>query len=90
MYTFADPPTPIVLDTDQPADQYIVQGRPVTLDVVATGSALVQYQWYLGNNPIPDATNASYSVAAVDFTNGGNYYAMVSNPVERRTAVWRL
>ncbi len=68
-------------DPTQPADQYIVQGRPVTLNVVATGSALVQYQWYQGNNPILDATNASYSVATVDFTNGGNYYAMVSNPV---------
>ncbi len=41
----------------------------------------MQYQWYQGNNPIPDATNASYSIAAVDFTNSGSYYAQVSNPV---------
>jgi len=68
-------------DDTQPADQYIVQGRPVTLNVFATGSALVQYQWYQGNNPIQDATNASYSIAAVDFTNSGTYYAAVSNPV---------
>jgi hypothetical protein len=81
-YTFSDPPTPIVFtDTNQPADQYIVEGRPVTLNVLATGSALVQYQWYQGNNPLQDATNASYSLSAVDFTNGGAYYALVSNPV---------
>ena len=74
--------TPIVFtDTNQPLNQYIVQGRAVTLNVVASGSALVQYQWYQGNNPIQDATNASYSIAAVDFTNGGSYYAVVSNPV---------
>ena len=82
LYTFADPPTPIIFtDTTQPADQYIVQGRAVTLNVVASGSALVQYQWYQGNNAIQDATNASYSIAAVDFTNSGSYYATVSNPV---------
>jgi hypothetical protein len=81
-YTFSDPPTPIVFtDTTQPADQYVVQGRPVTMNVYATGSALVQYQWYQGNNPIQDATNSSYSISAVDFTNGGTYYATVSNPV---------
>jgi hypothetical protein len=82
LYTFVDPPTPIVFtDTNQPADQYVVQGRPVTLNVLASGSALVQYQWYQGSNPIQDATNASYSIAAVNFTNGGTYYAQVSNPV---------
>jgi hypothetical protein len=74
--------TPIVFtDTNQPADQYVVQGRPVALNVLASGSALVQYQWYQGSNPIQDATNASYSIAAVNFTNGGTYYAQVSNPV---------
>ena len=82
LYTFADPPTPVVFtDNTQPADQYIVQGRSATLNVLAAGSAPIQYQWYQGSNPIQDATNSSYSIAAVDFTNSGTYYAVVSNPM---------
>ncbi len=72
--------TPVVIDdATQPGDQYIVAGRPATFSVYASGSALVQYQWYQGVTAIQDATNSSYTIAAV--TNSGTYYAQVSNPV---------
>jgi Big-like domain-containing protein/immunoglobulin I-set domain protein len=83
--------TPVVItDPTKPADQYVVQGKPVTFNVVATGSAPVQYQWSFGATPIQDATNASYSIASVSPTNAGGYSVLVSNPVSStnsRTAV---
>jgi hypothetical protein len=73
---------PVVFtDPTKPADQYVVQGRPVTFTVVASGSAVVQYQWYKGASPITDATNVSYTIAAVVPTNAGSYHVLVSNPV---------
>jgi hypothetical protein len=75
--------TPVVItDATQPADQFVVQGRPVTFNVVATGSAPVQYQWSFNATPIQDATNASYSIASVSLTNAGGYSVLVSNPVD--------
>jgi hypothetical protein len=75
--------TPVVItNPTQPADQYVVQGKPVTFNVVASGSAPVQYQWYFGATPIQDATNASYSIASVSLTNAGGYSVSVSNPVD--------
>jgi hypothetical protein len=62
----------------------------VTFTVAASGSAPVQYQWYVGANAIADATNASYTIASVSLANAGNYRAVVSNPVSStnsRTAV---
>ena len=73
--------TPVVInDVAQPADQFVVEGRPVTFNVVASGSALLQYQWFHGANAIPGATNAAYSIPLVVPTNAGTYHAMVSNP----------
>ena len=72
--------TPVVITT-QPTDKFVVQGRPVTFNVVASGSALVQYQWFQGANAIPGATNTSYSIPFVVPTNAGSYHATVSNPV---------
>jgi Bacterial Ig-like domain/Immunoglobulin I-set domain/Immunoglobulin domain len=74
--------TPVVLtDVTQPADRIVIQNRPVTFNVAASGSALLQYQWFKGANAIPDATNASYSIAFVVATNAGSYHATVSNPI---------
>jgi Bacterial Ig-like domain/Immunoglobulin I-set domain len=73
--------TPVVIDdVSQPADQYVVEGRPVTFNVVASGSALVEYQWFKGSTAIPGETNAAYTITSTVLTNAGNYHAMVSNP----------
>ena len=73
--------TPVVIDdATQPADEVVVQGRPVTFNVFASGSALVEYQWFQGASAISGATNASYTIASAASTNAGNYYVRVSNP----------
>src|SRR5262249_48393049 len=74
--------TPVVItDPAQPADQTIVQGSPVTFNVVASGSAPLAYEWFNGTNVIADATNATYTIPAVQPENAGSYHAVVSNPV---------
>ena len=50
--------------TTQPASSTIASGSPVTLTVVAAGTAPLTYQWYTGDkgdtsNPISGATSAS-------------------------------
>jgi len=80
-----------ITDAAQPADQTVTEGDPVTFNVVAAGSAPLSYQWFKGSSPIPDATNASYTIPNVRASDAGNYYAVVSNPLPSsatsRTAV---
>jgi hypothetical protein len=80
-----------ITDAAQPADQTITEGGSVTFNVVAAGSAPLSYQWFKGSTPIPDATNASYTIPSVRASDAGNYYAVVSNPLPSsatsRTAV---
>ena len=71
--------TPVIINT-QPSDQFVVEGRPVTLNVAASGSALLSYQWYQGANPIPGAINPSYSILSAAPTNAGGYFVNISNP----------
>ena len=70
-----------ITDATQPADQAITEGDAVTFNVVAAGSAPLTYQWFKGSSPIPDATNASYTIPSVRAGDAGNYYAVVSNPL---------
>jgi hypothetical protein len=83
--------TPVLItDLSFPTNVTVVEGNPATFNVLASGAAPVQYQWYKGNTPIADATNASYAIASVLPSDAGNYYAQVSNPVNStnsRTAV---
>ncbi|HXJ74975.1 MAG TPA: immunoglobulin domain-containing protein, partial [Candidatus Dormibacteraeota bacterium] len=73
--------TPVVInDPAQPADAFAVEGQPVTLSVLASGSPIVQYQWFKNNILIPDATNADYTIAFPALSNAGNYRATISNP----------
>ncbi|HEY1120040.1 MAG TPA: Ig-like domain-containing protein, partial [Haloferula sp.] len=52
-----------------------------TVGVGASGSATLAYQWYLGNDPIPGATSATYEVPIENLASGGNYKVRVSNSV---------
>lgn len=73
--------TPVTFDDPaQPADAYTTEGQPVTLGVTVSGSPLLQYQWFKNNNPILNATNASYSVANPVLTDSGSYRVTVTNP----------
>jgi hypothetical protein len=71
----------VITDSAQPADQTISQGQPATFTVVASGSAPLSYQWFKGSLAIPDATNASFTIPAVQASDAGDYHAVVANPL---------
>ncbi len=59
--------------------QAVAAGSPVTLSVTATGSPTLAYQWYKGGAPIPGATAADLTLAAVQAADAGIYSVNVSN-----------
>lgn len=68
--------------TAQPVDQTINSGQQAGLVVAATGTAPLNYQWYIGasgdtSNPIGGATSASLTTAQLTSTT--NYWVRVVN-----------
>src|SRR6185295_1758710 len=68
--------------TTQPASQTIGSGQTATLSVVATGTAPLAYQWYIGTSgtttsPINGATGSSYTTPALTTTT--SYWVRVTN-----------
>jgi hypothetical protein len=66
--------------TFPPTNQTVSAGSPVTLAVSAIGGNPLSYQWRLAGTNLPGATARTYSLAAADSTNAGNYAVVVSNP----------
>ena len=62
-----------------PARTTVFAGTDVTLQVSAVGSPPLRYQWRFETAPLPDATNATLTLANVQFTNQGNYDVIVTN-----------
>jgi hypothetical protein len=64
----------------EPASAAVSAGTPYTNFVQAAGTPPFYYQWYANGAAIPDATNSSYILNPVGFTNNGiNYSAVVTN-----------
>ncbi len=66
--------------TTQPVGQTVCPGAPVSFSVVATGSPTITYQWRRNFVNIPGATSATYSIAAVQAADAGDYTVLVTNP----------
>lgn len=72
--------TPVTI-TQQPQDQTVDAGLRATFNVEAQGTGL-QYQWFLNNVPIQNATNDSYQTPVTSLAHNGRvYHVVVSNPV---------
>lgn len=65
--------------TVEPPDQSVYAGRPVSVRVQATGTAPLRYRWDKDGTPIANATNASYLISNVQFSDAGNYRAIITN-----------
>ena len=65
--------------TQEPADLNLMEGTAGSFAVTATGAQPLRYQWRKGDNAIPGATNASYSIANAQLVNEGFYSVTVSN-----------
>ncbi len=70
------------LITAQPAGSSSAPiGQPYAFSVTATGGLPLQYQWRLNGTSIQGATDSTYTVAEVEFSNNGFYSVAVQNPV---------
>ncbi|MEY4488613.1 MAG: hypothetical protein RIQ79_1121, partial [Verrucomicrobiota bacterium] len=72
--------------TTQPTAQTVAVGAPLTLTAAASGTPTPTYQWYLDNNAISGATNATYSVGAAAAGNAGSYKVVATNGVSSATS----
>lgn len=63
----------------QPSDQTVDEGVDVVLSVVAAGTGVIGYQWYLDGVAISGATASSLTLEDVMLADAGEYYCVVSN-----------
>lgn len=67
----------------QPRDQKGCLGGSATFTVVAKDADPMTYQWYFNTNePLTDATNASFTLTDLKRSNEGTYHVVVSNPFD--------
>lgn len=58
----------------------VLEGSALTLQALATNTlSQAAYQWFLNGNPIPNATNAQYTIDAVTSESSGTYQVLLSN-----------
>lgn len=66
--------------TQNPSNQTVAQGQPVTFNVAASGSAPLNYQWQRNMVNIQGANSPSYTIASTAFAdNGAKFRCVVSN-----------
>lgn len=73
------------LITSQPSPspwRTVYAGMPVSLSVAATGGypTSYSYQWWKGNSPIADATNATFTLSNSAVEDSGDYFVVVTSP----------
>ena len=71
----------------QPAGGVAWSGRDWTLQAVAAGAALLNYQWLLNGTNVPGATNASLLLPVITSGNAGSYQVVVSNSLGVATSL---
>ena len=80
--TVNDPP----VVTAQPQSLTKDPAAAATFTVVATGTAQLSYQWRKGGANIANATNASYTIVAVQESDEGSYDCVVANSAGAATS----
>ena len=75
------PAPPQILGITGSQTVQLVYGKPQATGwtVAVVGTPPLSYQWLLDGMNLPGATNANYSIPAIDLTNGGGYQALISN-----------
>ncbi len=69
----------LLLDTTQPASQWVTAGVTVNFSVSPSGIAPFAFQWRKDGTNILNATNATLSLTNVLRSNSGTYSVLVSN-----------
>jgi len=66
--------------TTHPSNQTVLQGQSATFNVLASGSATLNYQWQRNQVNISGATSAGYMIASTALSdNGARYRCVVTN-----------
>jgi alpha-tubulin suppressor-like RCC1 family protein len=65
--------------TTEPAAKQVFSGNPVTLEVSATGTPPLFFQWQHNGNDVPGATNSFFSILEFQEGDAGAYSVIVSN-----------
>lgn len=85
--TNSGPKSSAVAIGTQPASQTVPLGNTATFSVSATGTAPLHYQWYENENPVPGATNSSYTTTAVTAEDTGEkFQVQVGNSISTLTS----
>lgn len=66
--------------TAQPQPVAVLEGQPATFGVAATGAAPLAYQWRKDGTALSGATSATFTLAAAQPADAGDYTVVVSNP----------
>ena len=75
----------VILDASQPADRTVNGGDSTTFTASVLGSGPLSYQWLFNSSSISGATDASYTIPQVLYTDAGSYALLVSNPLSTNT-----
>ena len=82
---YSQPATLTVLQapviTVQPVGQTASEGGVAVLQVKASGTSPLSYQWYLNNSPVAGAIGSSLALAPIEPSQAGIYQVVVSNSV---------
>ncbi|MSU58534.1 MAG: hypothetical protein EXS35_10210 [Pedosphaera sp.] len=62
-----------------PQSRAVKVGTNVTFTVSALGTAPLRYQWKFNSSDLAGATNTSFTIASVNWSNGGQYVVTVTN-----------
>jgi uncharacterized protein (DUF2141 family) len=63
----------------QPQDNHASEGSSANFSVLAIGTAPLSHQWYLGESPLTDQTNATLGLSSVTPADFGGYHVVVAN-----------
>ncbi|MHC1768796.1 MAG: serine hydrolase [Verrucomicrobiia bacterium] len=69
-----------------PRSQFAWEGKRVTLNVTATGTAPLSYQWLLNGTNIINATNRTLLFSQIRLTDSGSYHVVVADPTGSSTS----
>lgn len=84
--TFAQDPGVAPEITLQPASQTVPPGTTVNLQVEATGTRPLNYQWYRGASALTGETNSTLVLLKVQAEDAGDYTVVLSNIFGSRTS----